>query len=102
MMKHRFGYDDSLDAFGIHGIGGAFGAVATGLFATVGAGSLLTGDIHQLGIQILGVVAAGLYAATVTALILLVLRPLMGLRVTKEEELMGLDQTDHSEAGYNF
>ncbi len=70
MLKHKLGYDDSLDAFGVHGVGGAFGALATGIFATVGASSLLTGDPHQLWVQILGVLAAGAYAAIVTVILL--------------------------------
>ena len=67
MLKHRFGYDDSLDAFGVHGIGGAFGAIATGVFAGVGATGLIAGNVHQFLIQLLGVTVAGAYAAAVTA-----------------------------------
>jgi len=102
MLKHKIGYDDSLDAFGVHGIGGAFGAVATGIFATVGATSLLTGDLHQLWIQIVGVLAAGAYAAIVTVALLWILNKTIGLRVAKDEEIIGLDQTLHSESGYDF
>ncbi len=102
MMKHRLGYDDSLDAFGVHGVGGAFGAVATGVFASVGATGLLSGNFLQLGIQLLGVVAAGLYAAVMTSLLLVILKATMGLRVPDEDERRGLDQTAHSETGYNL
>jgi Amt family ammonium transporter len=102
MLKHKLGYDDSLDAFGVHGVGGAFGAVATGVFATVGATGLIAGNAHQLLVQLIGVVAAGAYAVAVTAILLVVLRATMGLRVTDEEERMGLDQTAHSESGYNI
>jgi Amt family ammonium transporter len=102
MLKHKLGYDDSLDAFGVHGVGGAFGAVITGIFATVGATSLITGDLHQLWIQIVGVLAAGAYAAIVTFALLWILKKTIGLRVTRDEEVMGLDQTLHSESGYDF
>jgi Amt family ammonium transporter len=102
MLKHKLGYDDSLDAFGVHGVGGAFGALATGIFATVGATGLLAGNFHQLVVQLIGVVAAGAYAVVVTIGILLVLKVTMGLRVTTDEERMGLDQTAHSESGYNL
>jgi len=102
MMKHRFGYDDSLDAFGIHGLGGAWGAIATGLFATVGATGLIGGNLHQLGVQVLGVIAAGAYAVVVTLALLFILGKTMGLRVEKDDERMGLDQSSHSETGYNY
>ena len=102
MLKHKLGYDDSLDAFGVHGVGGAFGALATGIFATVGATGLLAGNFHQLVVQLIGVAAAGAYAVVVTIGILLLLKVTMGLRVTTDEERMGLDQTAHSESGYNI
>lgn len=102
MLKHKLGYDDSLDAFGVHGVGGAFGAIATGIFATVGATSLITGDLHQLWIQIVGVLAAGAYAAVVTVILLWILKKTIGLRVAHEDEIVGLDQTQHSESGYDF
>ncbi|PLX96076.1 MAG: ammonia channel protein, partial [Desulfuromonas sp.] len=102
MMKHRFGYDDSLDAFGIHGLGGAWGAIATGIFATVGATGLIGGNLHQLWVQLVGVVAAGAYAVVVTLVLLFVLGKTMGLRVEKDDERMGLDQSSHSETGYNY
>ncbi len=102
MLKHKLGYDDSLDAFGVHGVGGAFGAVATGVFATVGATGLIAGNANQLLVQLIGVVAAGAYAVVVTVVILLVLKATMGLRVATDEERMGLDQTAHSESGYNL
>ncbi len=102
MMKHKLGYDDSLDAFGVHGIGGAFGALATGVFATVGASGAILGNFHQLYVQFVGVAAAGAYAVAVTVIILVVLKATMGLRVSEEEEVIGLDQTEHSESGYSF
>jgi ammonium transporter, Amt family len=102
MMKHKIGYDDSLDAFGVHGVGGAFGALATGVFATVGSSGVILGNFHQLWVQFVGVAAAGAYAVVVTIILLTVLKATMGLRVTEEEEVIGLDQTAHSESGYNL
>jgi Amt family ammonium transporter len=102
MLKHKFHYDDSLDVFGIHGLGGAFGALATGVFATVGASGLITGNFHQFWVQLVGIAAAAAYAAAVTTIILLILKATMGLRVSREEEITGLDQSAHSETGYNF
>jgi Amt family ammonium transporter len=101
MMKAKLKYDDSLDAFGVHGIGGTFGALATGIFATVGAKGLLAGDMKQFVTQIIAVVAAGAYAFTVTIIIAFVLNKTIGLRVEKEDEVIGLDQTQHSESAYN-
>jgi len=102
MLKAKFKYDDSLDAFGVHGVGGTFGAIMTGVFATVGATGLLSGNFKQLMIQLIAVVAAGAYAFIVTFIIAFVLDKTMGLRVDKEDEIMGLDQTQHSESGYNM
>ncbi|MGK2906308.1 MAG: ammonium transporter [Desulfuromonadales bacterium] len=102
MMKHRWGYDDSLDAFGVHGVGGAWGAIATGIFASVGATGLIGGNLHQLWVQLIGVFAAGAYAVVVTLALLFVLGKTMGLRVEKDDERMGLDQSYHSETGYNI
>jgi Amt family ammonium transporter len=102
MLKHKLGYDDSLDVLGIHGIGGAFGALATGVFATIGATSVLTGDFHQLYVQFVGIAAAAAYAVTITTILLLILKATMGLRVSHEDEVTGLDQTAHSEAGYSL
>ncbi len=102
LAKGRFGYDDSLDAFGVHGVGGTWGAIATGIFATIGATGLVLGNFQQLVNQIIGVVAAGLYAAAVTFILVKVLDATMGFRVDDEQEQMGLDQVEHGEVGYNF
>ncbi|MEZ4599780.1 MAG: ammonium transporter [Syntrophotaleaceae bacterium] len=102
MLKHKFGYDDSLDVFGIHGLGGAFGAVAIGVFASVGVSGLIAGNPGQVWIQLVGIGAAGAYAVVVTVILVLILKATMGLRVSREEEVTGLDQTAHSETGYNF
>ena len=101
MLKAKLKYDDSLDAFGVHGIGGTFGAIVTGIFATVGATGLLAGNAKQLMTQLIAVVAAGAYAFIVTLIISFVLDKTIGLRVEKEDEIMGLDQTQHSESAYN-
>jgi Amt family ammonium transporter len=102
LLKAKLKYDDSLDAFGVHGIGGTFGAIVTGVFATVGATGLLAGNAKQLMIQLIAVLAAGGYAFIVTIVIAFVLDKTIGLRVEKEDEIMGLDQTQHSESGYNM
>ena len=101
LMKARLKYDDSLDAFGVHGIGGTTGAILTGVFATVGAKGLLAGDVKQFMTQLIAVVAAGAYAFIVTLVIAFVLNKTIGLRVEKEDEIIGLDQTQHSESAYN-
>jgi Amt family ammonium transporter len=101
MMKAKLKYDDSLDAFGVHGVGGTFGAIATGVFATVGAKGLLAGDMKQFVTQLIAVAAAGAYAFIVTLVISFVLDKTIGLRVEKEDEIIGLDQTQHSESAYN-
>ncbi len=102
LLKHKLGYDDSLDAFGIHGLGGAWGAIATGIFATVGATGLIAGNPYQVWIQFVGLVATGVYAVAVTMILLFVLKHTMGLRINDEDEFKGLDQTAHSETGYNL
>ncbi len=107
LLKTRLGYDDSLDTFGVHGVGGTFGALATGLFATTavnaaGADGLFYGNAALLGKQALAVGVTMLYSATVTFIILKVIDAVMGLRVTKEHEEMGLDVSQHGEAAYNL
>jgi Amt family ammonium transporter len=102
IMKVKLGYDDSLDAFGIHGIGGAWGALATGLFVTVGGTGLLAGNLKQVGIQVIGIVAAAAYSFVVTYVIVTVIDKTIGFRVDDEEEEMGLDTTQHGETGYNL
>jgi Amt family ammonium transporter len=107
MTKAKLGYDDSLDVVGIHGVGGTWGALATGLFASTvvnpdGANGLFLGNPGQLWIQFLSVVVTCLFAFTMTFVILKVLDSLMGLKVSQEEEVRGLDVTQHSEAGYSF
>ena len=105
LLKGRLKYDDSLDVMGIHGVGGAWGAIATGIFATVGAVGLIagTGDgAKQLLAQVVGVLAAAAYAAIITFILVKVLDAIIGFRVEEEQEQIGLDQVEHGEAGYNF
>jgi Amt family ammonium transporter len=99
--------DDALDVFGVHGVGGIIGALATGIFATktinsAGADGLLYGNPGQLGIQALAVVVTILYAASVTWVLLKVINALVGIRVSPEEEARGLDTSQHGEAAYQL
>jgi Amt family ammonium transporter len=105
VMKRRFGYDDSLDVVGVHGVGGTWGALATGLFASAtvnanGADGLFFGNVALLGLQIVSILATWIYAGVGTWIILKILDASMGLRVSDEDEQMGLDLSQHNEAGY--
>lgn len=105
LLKGRLGVDDALDVFGVHGVGGAIGAIATGIFATVsvnpgGVNGLLFGNPHQLLIQVIAVSVTALYAATMSWLILKFIDIIVGLRVDEREEVLGLDTTQHGEAAY--
>ncbi|MDM7918869.1 MAG: ammonium transporter [Methanosarcina sp.] len=102
MFKNRLGYDDSLDAFGVHGVGGIVGAILTGVYASVGGEGLLLGNSAQLMIQVEGVVITIVYAMACTLLIGFVLHKTIGLKVTESEEIIGLDKTQHGEAAYNI
>ncbi len=105
MMKNRFGYDDSLDVVGIHGLGGAWGALATGIFAHPefgGASGLFSGNPGQLGIQALSVIATILFCFVMSLGILKAVDALVGLRVGDEDEVRGLDLSQHSETGYSL
>jgi Amt family ammonium transporter len=104
-LKPMFGYDDTLDAFGIHGIGGTLGAILTGVFADpaindAGKG-LLYGNPGQLWTQIVAVLATLAYSAVATLVIFLIIKFTVGLRVDSEEETIGLDETSHGERAYN-
>ncbi len=105
VAKHRFGYDDSLDVFAVHGIGGTIGAILTGLFATAAIGGtdgLFFGNPGQLVIQLVSVAAAWVYSFGVTFAILKVLDATMGLRVSEQDEVQGLDLSLHGERGYTL
>jgi Amt family ammonium transporter len=104
-LKPRLGYDDSLDVVGIHGVGGTWGALATGLFASkainpAGNDGLFFGNPSQLGIQLVSVVATIALAMIGTLVILSVIKAVMGLRVAIDEERMGLDLSQHNERAY--
>jgi Amt family ammonium transporter len=101
-LKERFGYDDSLDAFGVHGVGGIIGALLVGVFASVGGTGLLLGNSSQMLIQLQGVVFTIIYAAVGTLLIGFVLNRTIGLKVSESEENIGLDKTQHGEIAYNI
>ena len=97
-LKRALGYDDSLDAFGVHGVGGIVGALLTGVFATSAVTeSALPDMMTQLSIQAASVIATLLYGGLMSALILKIIDLTIGLRVTPEEELTGLDLTQHGE-----
>jgi Amt family ammonium transporter len=107
LSKRRFGYDDSLDVVGIHGIGGLWGALATGLFASIaanpdGADGLFSGNPRQFTIQTIGAGAAIAYSIVLTFIILKAIDLTVGLRVDADEETQGLDITSHGEIGYNI
>jgi Amt family ammonium transporter len=110
LAKYKYGYDDSLDAFGVHGVGGLTGALLTGVFAVkrsfpgvadaVGADGLLAGNPKQLGIQALACLVSAVYAAAVTWGLLKLVDKIVGLRVPTSDEREGLDTTQHGEEGY--
>jgi Amt family ammonium transporter len=100
-LKHRFRYDDSLDVFGVHGIGGLTGTLLLGVFATSsigGVSGLIEGNARQLLLQLYGVVVTLLWSGAVTFVLLKLVGALVALRVSRENELEGLDITQHGEA----
>jgi ammonium transporter, Amt family len=106
-VKNRFAYDDSLDAFGVHGVGGTLGALLTGVFASKlinpgAADGLAHGNPQQLVNQAVAVAATWIFAIVMTVIIIKVVDAIVGLRVTPDEEIAGLDNTQHGETGYNL
>jgi len=104
-IKPKFGYDDSLDAFGVHGIGGMLGTVLAGVFAYKfinpgGADGLLAGNLHQLKVQVIAVAATAIYTFIMTYILFKLVDMVMGVRVVDRDETMGLDLTQHREAAY--
>jgi ammonium transporter, Amt family len=112
-VKAKFGYDDSLDAFGVHGAGGTLGAILTGVFAVAAVNpifkdsqgnplpsGLLEGNAHQLLNQLVGVAISWGLAIVGTLIILKIVDVTIGLRVSEEEERQGLDLSQHGEEGY--
>jgi Amt family ammonium transporter len=105
-MKGRFGYDDSLDVVGIHGLGGIIGTICLGIFASklinpAGADGLLAGNPGFLGTQIFGVVVVGIYAFALSWVLLKAIDVTMGLRLPVDAEVSGLDLSEHSETAYS-
>ncbi len=103
--KTKFGYDDSLDAFGVHGVGGTLGTLMAGVFASVainagGANGLLFGNAHQLAVQAGSVLLIAAYSFVISMVIFKTIDATIGLRVDKDEETEGLDISQHGEAGY--
>jgi Amt family ammonium transporter len=113
-LKAKCGYDDSLDVFGVHGVGSTIGMLSVGLLASPAVNPLiastfkrgnevvsLSGGIGQLGNQIIGIAVTALLSAVATFAILALLKATIGLRVTDEDEVLGLDLTQHGERAYN-
>ena len=109
-MKHKLGYDDSLDAFGVHGVGGTLGAILTGVFCTTLANPSMTdamkgvvqGSFGQVGNQIMATLLTWVIGAVASLVILKIVDKLIGLRVKEEDEFEGLDVSQHGESGYNL
>lgn len=104
-IKAKFGYDDALDAFGCHGIGGMWGGIATGIFAwkainSAGANGLIHGNPKLLGIQIIAVLSSIVYSAVVTFIIVKIINAVSDIRVSEKDEQTGLDVTEHGEEAY--
>jgi Amt family ammonium transporter len=106
LLKSRFRYDDSLDVVGVHGVGGSWGALATGLFASkainpAGADGLFYGNPGLLTVQFVAVLATVVFAGLGTLVILVAVKAVLGLRVTEHEEHVGLDLSQHTESAYS-
>jgi ammonium transporter, Amt family len=104
-VKNKLKYDDSLDAFGVHGIGGIVGSILTGVFATKaitgGPEGALYGDWHQLGVQVLVTLFTIVYSATLTFILFKIVNKTVGIRVAPREEEEGVDIYEHGESAYN-
>ncbi|MBM62205.1 MAG: ammonia channel protein [Acidobacteria bacterium] len=103
-LKRRFGYDDSLDVFGVHGIGGGVGTLLTAVFASNAWGGLAGNQSFRLllGVQAIGVMVTVIYSGILTLTIVKIVDKVVGLRVTPEEEGLGLDLSLHDERGFNL
>ncbi len=100
MLKGKFKYDDSLDVVGIHGVGGTWGALATGIFATMNAEGLIAGNPGQVWIQFVSIVATWAFCFTMSYILFKLVDATIGLRISEEDEVRGLDVSEHKEAGY--
>ena len=107
VVKPKYKYDDALDAFGVHGIGGIVGSILTGVFATqavTGEGGVegaLYGDWHQLGVQLVATLVSVVFSAVVTFILYKIVDKTIGIRVDKRVEEEGLDIYEHGESAYN-
>lgn len=106
-LKYRFGYDDSLDVVGVHLVGGVVGSLLVGFFATGGvqsdaAGLFYGGGLEQLGKQALGVVVTFAYSLIASAILALVIHKTIGMRVSEDDEVSGIDQLEHAETAYDY
>ncbi|MGV8091271.1 MAG: ammonium transporter [Mangrovibacterium sp.] len=105
-VKPKLGYDDSLDAFGVHGIGGIIGSILTGVFATQlvtgGTQGALYGDWHQLWVQIIATVATVVYSGVLTFILFKIVDKIVGIRASSENESDGLDISEHGEIAYDI
>ncbi|QGV78271.1 ammonium transporter [Streptomyces ficellus] len=106
-LKYKFGYDDSLDVIGVHLVGGIAGSLLVGLFATGGVqseakGLFYGGGLEQLGKQATGVFAVLAYSLVVSALLAFAIDKVMGMRVSEDDEVRGIDQVEHAETAYDF
>ena len=103
-VKEHFGYDDSLDAFGVHGMGGIIGSVLTGVLATPIIQSsyrgLLFGNVHQFNVQLIAVGTTVIYSGVMTIILFKLVEKTIGIRASKQEESVGLDETLHNEIAY--
>lgn len=105
LLKNRFGYDDALDVVGIHGLGGTWGALATGLFASAAINNvdgLFYGNPYQLWVQFVSVLGTWIFVYVASRILLAVVNALVGLRVAPEAEYTGLDLSEHNERGYSL
>ena len=105
-FKSRFGYDDSLDVVGIHGLGGIIGCICVGIFASkavnpAGADGLINGNVSLLGVQALAVAVIGPFVFIASWLLLKIIDKFIGLRLTPESEIIGMDLSEHSETAYS-
>ncbi|MBP7281276.1 MAG: ammonium transporter [Leptospiraceae bacterium] len=100
LMKGKLGYDDTLDAFGVHGVGGALGAILTGVFALSLADGVTRG--HQIWVQTVSVLATGAYSFVVSYILAFLIEKSIGFRIDEEKEIAGLDQEIHGENGYGI
>ncbi|MBU4191625.1 MAG: ammonium transporter [Proteobacteria bacterium] len=102
MLKNKLGYDDALDVVGIHGVGGTYGALATGVLASIGAEGLLLGNGHQLWVQFVSVIATWGFCFAMTFIIFKVVDATIGLKAGDEAQDRGMDIAEHSETGYQW